>query len=126
MMKTGGSDMNLTKGEIIRDYVIWAERNEDKTIYSDISKEEESYYIDRESSETYMMEYSFKTMMELKHLLEEFSGLSDPSIVRKLTIDICQNRYLSEAGINDNIHCGQECSEKDSAVATLPEYVYTL
>lgn len=125
-MKIGGGDMNLIREETIEDYAIWAESNEDKTIYPDISKDAESYYIDRASSETYMMEYSFKTVMELKRLLEIFSGLSDPSIVRRLTIDICQNRYFDELKMYDNMFCRQKFCKDDNVVALLPEYVYTL
>lgn len=86
--------MSLISEDIMAELSAWAKKNEDKSIFPVISKAESSYYIDRKSDETYMMEYSFETMPELKTLIEAYSGLTDdPQMLRRLVVEIMQNRF---------------------------------
>lgn len=119
--------MSLIKEEIINDFVCWAETNENKNIYPKISKDEVSYYVDREFDDTYIMEYSFKTMAELRKYLEKYAGLSlDTYMIRKLAIQICQNRYYDESEFKHNKSYRKKEDDDKLAENTLPEYIYTL
>lgn len=116
--------MNLTDEEIIEDFFAWAVENEDRKVFPCISKEETSYYSDRVSENTYIMEYSFKVMPELKNALEKYSGLlSNAYMLRKLTIEICQGRLFQESLDNER----REDEQKDSVIGAdiLPEFIYT-
>lgn len=108
--------MSLIKEEVMEEFSVWAGKNEDKHIFPVIDKEESSYYIDRESEDTYMMPYSFETVAELKKLMEEYSGLSeDLQMLNKLTVEIYKARFR-----------GKKAVEEESAgkKTELPEFVY--
>lgn len=117
--------MSLINEKVIEEFSTWAEENENRHIFPEISNAEDSYYINRDTEETYMMEYSFKTLPELKSALEQYSGLSsDPQMLKKLTVEICQDRFRSKLDTNgnkDNISPNTKVSEGKQ---TLPEYVY--
>lgn len=107
--------MSLINEKDMEEFSAWAVKNVNKDIFPKISKEE-SYYIDRDSEETYMMEYSFSTMPELRGILERYIGLgNNAEMLRKLIIMMYQNKFQNKiernnTGIN---------SDKD-----LPEYIY--
>lgn len=119
--------MSLIKEEIINDFVCWAEMNENKNIYPQISKDEVSYYVNREFDDTYIMEYSFKAMADLREYLEKYSGVSlDAYMMRKLIIQICQNRYYAEPELKHNKDYRKKENDDKPAEKALPEYIYTL
>ena len=123
-MKTGGVCMNLINEKAIEEFVVWAKQNEDKNIFPQISQEE-SYYTDRTSEETYMMEYSFRTMEELKCALEKYSGLKDdPQILKAMTIEICKNRFRCNLNTQEQKDNRYEKVEVNNSEKTLPDYVY--
>lgn len=114
--------MSLISENIIEEFSAWAEKNEDKGIFPVISKED-SYYIDRKSEETYMMEYSFETMAELKNLVEEYNGLTDdPQMLRKLVVEIMQNRFKSQL----ETHEFTDSKKTENVNNALPDFVYIL
>lgn len=107
----------------IEEFAEWAEKNEDKNVFPEISENVSSYYIDRVSEKTYMMPYSFQNIAELKKLLKQYGGLeSDSELLQMIVINICQNRYRGslETGMHQN-----EKSENQDGEKRLPEYVYT-
>lgn len=113
--------MSLISENILREFSAWAEENEDKRIFPGISKEETSYYINRDSEKTYMMKYSFETMAELEKALEEYSGLSDDlPMLRKLTIGVLQNRFNGRLEVQEAE--GQNRTEDGNKA--LPDFVY--
>ncbi len=117
--------MSLINEKVMQEFAVWAETNEDKNIFPAIAGEEESYYIKRDSEETYMIEYSFRTLAELKKALEEHSGLStDPEMLKMLTIEICQDRYKSELNIHKEDDKSKERKRVQDSEKTLPEFVY--
>lgn len=125
MMKTGGTGMSLINEKIMKKFSEWAEENADENVFPVISKEGESYFIERNSEETYMMEYSFRTLAELKKVLEEYSGLSaDPVMLKMMTIEICQDRYKSELNTYTGEDNDQEEKKAQDSEKTLPEFVY--
>lgn len=117
--------MNSINEKAIEDLLVWAKEREDRHVFPEISKEETSYYINRESEETYIMEYSFKALAELRYGLEKNSGLAtEPELLKKLTIEICQNRYLPKLRVNANQENFSGDSERNDERQDLPEYVY--
>lgn len=117
--------MSLINEAAMEKFSVWAAENEDKDIFPSISQSEESYYIDRSSDETYMMEYSFQTLAELKKGLEQYSGLSDDEqILKMMTIEICQNMFRRESANNkaEATEDGESKRSKDNK--TLPEFIY--
>lgn len=122
MMKIGERDMNWIDDSLMNEMIAWAENNEDRSVFSEICEDVPSYYIDRQSKETYLIEYSFKTMAELKEALERYSGLSENSdILNKIVYAICQNRYRGEWEISD-AKPEQESANDDQE--KLPEFIY--
>ena len=108
-----------------------------RSIFPKISEGEVSYYIDRDSEETYIMEYSFKTIDELKGLLERYSGLSEESqMLKKMAVEVCQNRFRGNVETNsrsENIKvktdAGKEMKKLGIKKETdgdkiLPEFIY--
>lgn len=92
--------MNLISEKTIENFEAWAKENEDKSIFSKIHKEGDSYYTNRNPGETYLTEYSFGNMAELKQSMEVYSGLSaDSQMLEKLTVEVCKNRNSYEAVI---------------------------
>lgn len=117
--------MSLINEKIMKKFSEWAEENADENVFPVISKEGESYFIERNSEETYMMEYSFRTLAELKKVLEEYSGLSaDPVMLKMMTIEICQDRYKSELNTYTGEDNDQEEKKAQDSEKTLPEFVY--
>lgn len=117
--------MSLTSEKVKEAFLVWAQENEDKRIFPEICQKDQSYYINRNSEETYMIEYSFKTIAELKKLLECYSRLAEDSeMLKSLTIAICQERYRSE--LDKNIKSLGKNNELYNGDKVLPEYVYTL
>lgn len=113
--------MSLISENIMEEFSAWAEKSEDKSIFPMISKEEDSYYIDRETEETYMMEYSFETMAELKNLINAYSGLADdPQMLRKLVVEIMQNRFKSQLEMQESLKSNKTQDDNKN----LPEFVY--
>ena len=114
--------MSLISEEVIDDFLLWAEEHEDKGIFPTISGMETSYYIDRDTEKTYIMEYWFENMMSILRALEEYAGLKSESyILKRMTIELCQNRYVSKeyGGIDRQfIERGQEMQ------GMLPEFRY--
>lgn len=114
--------MSLINEDIKKKISNWAEENADQNVFPKISQEKDSYYINRGSEKTYMMEYSFKTIEELKILLDKFSGLSnEQEMLRILTLGIMQNRFeqKEETDCNDF-----KDIELDNAEKSLPDFVY--
>lgn len=122
MMKIGEVDMNLISEEMMDAFSAWAEENEDKHIFSEISKGEASYYINRDSEKTYMMEYSPQTVSEIKKALEEYSGISDPNMLKRMTVAICQSRFKGGQEVYEDV--GQMRRKKQSDGRALPEFIY--
>lgn len=119
--------MSSINDKIIEEFSTWAGQNENKKIFPQISKDKESYYIDRVSEETYMMEYSFNTMPELRSALETYSGLADDSqMLRMLTINIYQNNFLNnnEEHKKKNIDEIREEENKVKGQYDIPDYIY--
>lgn len=115
-------DMTLTE-RASEGFYAWACENEDRNIYPEMSKDVDSYFEDRTSEETYIMEYPFKTMEGLRCGLERYSGLSeDPEMLKKLTITICEERYRRKtAGARDQ---SVPDDKDDQTKAGLPDFVY--
>lgn len=118
--------MSLINENILKEFSVWAEENEDKSIFPEISIEGgDSYYIGRDSEKTYMMEYSFETMAELGKLLEKYSGLPvGDKMLQRLTVGIMQNRFVGvlEKNIDNNI--GYEKKSEPDTTNVISEYVY--
>ncbi len=113
--------MNSISEKTIEEFAIWAKKNEDKNIFPLISADEDSYYIKRESDDTYIMKYSIETLMELRQALEVHGGLSDsPEMLKMLTVEVCQDRYKS------TLRANKEDKRKKAykGEKALPEYVY--
>lgn len=117
--------MSLISEKIIDDFALWAEEHENKEIFPAISQEESSYYIERNIERTYIMEYNFQDMSAIRKALEDYSGLaSEAYILKKLTIELCQSRYVSRLSV--------KCSRDDSCLIEenkkkqdmLPEFRY--
>lgn len=119
--------MSLINEKVIEKFAEWAIENEDRDVFAQASEKEPSYYITRDSKETYMMEYSFNTAVELQKALEEYCGVQlDSAMLKMLVIEICQNRlenkletYVEENG-NSTL---KEIKVKDDE-AKLPEFIY--
>lgn len=115
--------MSLINEKVIEEFAEWAKENEDRKIFPEISENENSYYIDRKSEDTYMTEYSFKTVAELKKELEKYSGLpADSQILKKLTVEICQNRFRSK--LEMNVDNKMQSEKVNDGKKTLPEFIY--
>jgi hypothetical protein len=118
-MKIGEISMNLIDESIIDELSKWATENEDKNVFPQISCKESSYYVDRESEETYMMEYSINTLQDLKTNLKHYSDLSDETEILKLiTVGVCK-----ECIKNDEIIKNTELLD-DEKQSDLPEFIY--
>lgn len=117
--------MSLINEADIEEFSIWAAENEDKNVFPSICKEEKSYYIDRHSEETYMMEYSFRTLAELKKALEQYGGLKeDEEMLKMMTIGICKNRFKCNMEIHKFEDNRQKQREVGNGEKTLPDYIY--
>lgn len=117
--------MSLIDEKMMQILLEWAKENEDRNIFPMISGEDDSYYIDRNSEETYMMEYSFETMAELKKVLEEYSGLSEsPELLKMITIETCKNRAGKSMKAYGRRDDGREKKSEQDDKATLPEFIY--
>lgn len=116
--------MSLIDEKTKEEFCTWAAKNEDKHIFPVISEEEDSYYVDRDSERTYMMDYSFKTVAELKEALEEHGSLlSDSRILRMLVIEICRNRYDGRVEKHKKSDT-DELQKEENRTTELPEFVY--
>jgi hypothetical protein len=121
-MKIGEINMSLINEDIIEELSIWAKKNEDKNVFPQILEKEDSYYMNRESEETYIMEYSFNTLQELKNSLIKYSGLSEyADILKIMTVAICQEKFRGMNEIPYNIELEEKEDDKKSE---LPEFVY--
>lgn len=116
--------MNLISGQFVNDFSEWAAENEDKSAFPSISEGTDSYYISRNSEETYMMEYSFENVSAFKTALEKYSRSSmDPRLVNKMIVAMYQNRFTGD----QNINTPNEQEAKRNPVdgkGELPEYIY--
>ncbi len=121
----GEVSMNLISEKEAAFFSSWAKEKKDEKCFAEIEKEKSSYYIDRDSEETYIMEYSFRNMEELKKLLRQY-GTPDqePELLKALTIAICRN---GPGSVQSSMNCGkkqgQGCLAEDKE-KILPEYTY--
>lgn len=114
--------MSLINDDIVKSLSVWAEKNEDKKSFSQIEKNEKTYYKDRASEETYIMEYSIKTVEDMKQALEKYGGLSeDPHMLKKMVIGLCQNRYRQNPSVSESV----ETNENEDMNKTLPDSIYS-
>lgn len=125
MMIIGGINMSLISEKVIEELSRWAEKNENVSIFPEISESESSYYIDKNAEDDYLIEYAFLNMEELKEELKKHSGLSiESQLLKKLVIEICQNRYIGRSDIYEGKGNGQEAASIRSGEKVLPEYIY--
>lgn len=123
-MRIGETNMNLIEEEVVKVFSVWAGMNEDKYIFPAINKEQTSYYINRESEETYIMDYSFESVAELRDLIANYCGLSEESqILNKLTLEIYKNRFRGKL-VSDVGDVKNDTKEVQSEQVELPEFVY--
>lgn len=116
--------MSLTRSAIEK-ILLWAAVNEEKDSFSTVFQEMDSYYIDRQSDETYIMEYSIKTIAELKNALIKYSGMSPNSeILKIITTQICQDRYRREWTLTTNDKTDRIEKEAIDGKQQLPDYIY--
>lgn len=114
--------MSLINDKIIDDIFAWAENSEDRHIYPAISDEKSSYYVNKISEETYMIEYSGKTLEQIKKALVKYSGLSeDDEILKKIIMIICQCRYMRKEKHSKNID-KQRLIEEEKEI--IPNFIY--
>lgn len=114
--------MNLIDEKIIEKFYVWAKDNENKNIFHQISSEEHSYYINRISEDTYIMEYSIRTLGELKHMLALYAGLTETDwMLEQLTIEICQNKFHGEEKETKN-NLRETVNENKGDI--IPEFIY--
>lgn len=124
-MEIGGNNMSSISETDIEIFSEWATKNEDKNIFPYICKEEKSYYLDRNSEETYMMDYSFQTLAELKKALKQYSGLEDDEeMLKMMTIEICKYRFKCNMEIHKFEDNRQEQRKIKNGEKTLPDYIY--
>lgn len=116
--------MSLIDESIIDKLSKWAELNEDTTVFPTINDDEDSYYANRVSDQTYIMEYAFKTLQELKEGLNKFSGLSDDNseILKIMTVEVCQERFRGKIEESD-VDTG-EVKDSENKKSELPEFIY--
>ena len=119
------ADRDLEKERVIKEFQAWAKENKDNTVFPEISIEEDSYYSNRNSEETYMMEYSFQNMAGLKEVLGRYSRLStDTQMLKGLTVEICQHRFKKNPEIYRNVDNREKKEAVYDSPKTLPEFVY--
>lgn len=117
--------MSLINEVDMERFSAWAAKNEDRNIFSVISTEVESYYIDRNSEETYIMEYSFRTLQELRQALELYSGLGeDEEMLKMMTIAVCKYRFKCDMQIRKFEDSRQEEKKTKNGEKSLPDYIY--
>lgn len=125
--------MSLISEKSIEEIAMWARANENTSIFPEIQKESDSYYTDRRQDETYLMEYSFQNMLQLKHSLESYSGLdADSQLLKRLIVEVSNNRSsgkkekdTEEGERQKNMDMVKKKAEKaHDSQKTLPEYVY--
>lgn len=116
--------MNLINKRLAGELFMWAEKNADRDVFAQIN-EEVSYYINRESEDTYIMEYSLNTAAEVKKELETYSGISsDAELAAMLTVGICQSKLYSKENrkleSTDMVNAVKEAENRSE----IPEYIY--
>lgn len=116
--------MSLISEKIIEDISVWAKDNENKNIFPYISEDEKTYYVDKDSEETYMMEYSIRTLEELRKALATYGGLSEETwMLKKMTLEICRLRPRNKEVSKDKESSLNEMRVKNEE-ETLPEFIY--
>lgn len=119
------ASQNRMYERMIEDFTEWAEENGDNNIFPDISNDEDSYYISRETEETYLMEYTFQNMAWLKEALQKYSGLSpDSQILKELAVKICQNKSSNNLEIRRSTFDRERREEVEENKKILPEFIY--
>ena len=119
------ADRDLKKEKVIEEFQTWAKKNKDNTVFSEISKEEDSYYSNKNSEETYLIDYSFQNMAELKEALVKYSGLlADSQILKCMTVEICQHRFEKNLKMHKNVDNREKKEEVYDSQKILPEFVY--
>lgn len=119
--------MSLINEGAIEAFSKWAREHADSHIFPKISEEESSYYCNRTSEDTYLMEYNIETVQGLKEMLQKYSGLEqDLELLKMLTVEICQNRFRSRLELppyewRKNKLPENGTQEKESV---LPEFIY--
>lgn len=110
----------------IKSYIsLWAELHENKEVYPKISATAASYYVDRINEDSYIMEYSLSSLPEVKEILTEYSGLeSEPVLLKCMTMEICQNYYISRENRVSEETGKPDISDNQIAKGVLSEYRY--
>lgn len=102
-MRIGEAGMSLIDERTIDDFRVWAKDNKDRSVFPEIYKAEKSYYMNRNLEETYLMEYSFHNMAELKEALAAYGGLlTDSWMLVKLVVEVCKNISCPKAEITED------------------------
>lgn len=126
MIKIGEVYMNLIDEKILEKLSLWAEKNADKNVFREVLNDDVSYFINRDSEETYMIEYSPETEIEVKEYLDKYTGQSlEQEILKDLTIAICQNKYRATK-LDDYVNSiknNQSTKDSDDK-KMLPEFIY--
>lgn len=103
----------------------WIGENGNRNIFSEINREAASYYIDRVSEETYIMEYVISNMEQLKNALDSYielpPGLSFPN---ELIVEMCKKRCTNELKKDGNENCCKQKETTDEGKKILPEHIY--
>lgn len=127
MIRIGEIYMNLISEEFTELISMWAQTNSDKNIFPDRSENQTTYYINREDEDSYIMEYSFKTLPELKEAICKYSGLqAEDELFKRIVIEICQLKCESEYEEHNHNMVGL-MRERDAVLSedkALPEYIY--
>lgn len=114
--------MSLINDDIIKSLSAWAEKNEDKRSFLHIEQDEKTYYKDRASDETYIMEYSIKTIADVRLALEKYGGLSEaPQMLENMAIGLCQNRYRQNRSVSESV----ERNKNEDVNKILPDFIYS-
>jgi len=84
--------MNLINEKVLEPIKNWSNENKDKEVFPVISERENSYYTERKSDETYLMEYDFRNIKELRDILQEYmDGTEEKTILGRMAMLVLQN-----------------------------------
>lgn len=74
--------MHSTDGREKKQLLEWAQRQGQNTFESDDNRE--SYFIERNTDNTYIIEYDFSTIADLKALMDTISGAKIPDEIKHM------------------------------------------
>lgn len=107
------------------DIAVWAEAHENKNIFPEISDKEKSYYVDRDAEDTYIMEYSFSNLFNIKEALKAYSGLtSEPFLLKKMAVEIGKNCCINREDADNEKNIIRYMRNEQPAQGILPEFRY--